>query len=70
MTTRVVSFLRVHVTSLKRRFFNKLIMILRRKKSHFKVSYDKQNHTPVIVSYEISYVVSYEIYETRRRLVS
>ena len=39
-----------------------ILIILKAIKSHFKGSYDKQNLTLVIISYEI--------YKTRRRLVS
>ena len=43
-------------------FFIETMVILKVTKSHFKGSYDKQNLTLV--------VISYEIYETRQRLVS
>ena len=42
-------------------FFSWILSIVKAIKSHFKKSYDKQNFTLV--------VISYEIYETRRRLV-
>ena len=58
---------RVDVTSLKTsiskmRFLLKKMITLKAIKSHFKGSYYKQNLTLV--------VISYEIYETGRRLVS
>ena len=67
MTTRVITLWRVHVTSLTTfvstmRFLLEIIITLKAIKSHLKRSYDKQNLTLV--------VISYEIYETRRRLVS
>ena len=67
MTTRVITLRREDVTSLTMvvttmRFRIEIMFILKAIKSHFKVSYDKQNLTLV--------VISYEIYETRRRLVS
>ena len=43
-------------------FPTEIIIILKAIKSHFKGSYHKQNLTLV--------VISYEVYETRRRLVS
>ena len=43
-------------------FLVEIMIILRAIKFHFKGSYDKQNLTLV--------VISYEIYETRRKLVS
>ena len=43
-------------------FLIEIMIILKAIKSHLKGSYDKQNLTRV--------VISYEIYETRRRLVS
>ena len=43
-------------------FLIEITIVLKAIKSHFKGSYDKQNLTLV--------VISYEIYETRRRLVS
>ena len=43
-------------------FLIEIIFILKAIKSHFRRSYDKQNLTFV--------VISYEIYESRRRLVS
>ena len=67
MTTRVITLLRVSVTSLTTsmstmRFLSEIMFVLKAIKSHFKGSYNKQNLTLV--------VISYEIYETRRRLVS
>ena len=66
MTTRVITLWRVHVTSLTSvstmPFHIELMFILKALKSRFKGSYDKQNLTLV--------VISYEIYETHRRLVS
>ena len=44
------------------RFLIEIIFMLKAIRAHFKGSYDKQNLTLV--------VISYEIYETRRRLVS
>ena len=67
MNTRVITLWRVDVTSLTTsmstmRFRIEIMFILKAIKSHFKGPYDKQNLTLV--------VISYEIYETRRRLVS
>ena len=67
MTTRVITLWRVDVTSLTAsvstmRFLLEVLPILKAIKSHFMGSCDKQNPTLVIISYEI--------YETRRRLVS
>ena len=67
MTIRVITFWRVNVASLTTsvsimRFLIKILFILNAIKSHFKGSYDKQNLTLE--------VISYESYETRRRLVS
>ena len=67
MTTRVITLWRVNVTSLTTsvstiRFVAEIVFVLKAIKSHFRGSYDKQNLTLV--------VISYEIYETRRRLVS
>ena len=67
MTIRVITLWRVYVTSLttsvsSMRFLCEIMFILKAIKSHFKRLYDKQNLTLV--------VISYEIYETRRRLVS
>ena len=67
MTTRVITLWRVDVTSLTTctstmRFLLEILTILKAIKSDFEGSYDKQNLTLV--------VISYEIYETRRRLVS
>ena len=59
MNTRVITLLRVHVTSLltksmsKMRFLNEIIFILKAIKSQFKGSYDKQNFTLVVILYEI-----------------
>ena len=66
MTARVITLWRVHVTSLTTststmRLLIEIIFSLNAIKSHFKVSYDKQNLTLV--------VISYEIYETLRRLI-
>ena len=66
MTTRVITRLRQRVTSLTAFvstmcFLNEIMLSLKAIKSHFKGSYDKQNLTLVLISYEI--------YETRRRLV-
>ena len=67
MTTRVITLWRVHVTSLTTsmstvRFLVETKFILNATKSRFKGSCDKQNLTLV--------VISYEIYEKRRRLFS
>ena len=67
MTTRVITLWRVDVTSLTMSvstmcFLAEIMFILKAIKFHFKGSNDKQNLTLV--------VISYEIYETRRRLVS
>ena len=67
MTTRVITLWRVDVTSLTTslstvRFLLEILCILKAIKSDFIGPYDKQNLTLV--------VISYEIYETRRRLVS
>ena len=67
MTTYVKTLWRVDVTSLTTsvstmRFLIEIMLILKTIKSHFSGSYDKQNLTRV--------VISSEIYETRRRLVS
>ena len=67
MSTRVITLWRVHVTSLATsvstmRFLIEVLIILKATQFYFKQSYDKQNLTLV--------VISYEIYETRRRLVS
>ena len=67
MTTRVITLWRVHVTSLTTSmstmlFRLEILSILKAIKSDFKGSYDKQNLTLVLISYEM--------YETRRRLVS
>ena len=62
----VITLWRVDVKSLTTsastmRFLIEVLPILKAIKSHFKGSYDKQNLTLV--------VISYEIYETRQRLV-
>ena len=67
MTTRVITLWRVYVTSLTtsvstKRFLTAIMFIMKAMKSQFKMSYDKQNLTRA--------VNSYEIYETRQRLVS
>ena len=64
---RMTTLCRERVTSLTTfvstiRFLNEIMLILKAIKSHFKGSYDKQNLILV--------VLSYKIYETRRRLVS
>ena len=66
MTTRVITVWRVHVTSLTMslstmRFLNEIMFILKAI-FHSKVSYDEQNPTPM--------VISYEIYDTCQKLVS
>ena len=61
MTIRVqVTLLTTSVSAM--RFLTEIMFSLNAIKSHFKESFDKQNLTFV--------VISYEIYETRRRLVS
>ena len=67
MTTRVITLWRVDVTSLTMsvstvHFLLEILSTLKAIKSNFNGSYDKQNLTLV--------VISYEIYETRQRLVS
>ena len=67
MTIRVITLWCEDVTSLTTsvstmRFLLEVLPILKAIKSHFKGSYDKQNLTLV--------AISYEIYETRRMLVS
>ena len=67
MTTRVITLRRVDVMSFTTsvstmRFLLEILPILKATKSQFKGSYDKLNLTLV--------VISYEIYETRRRPVS
>ena len=67
MTKRVITHWRVHATSLTmsastRHFRIEIMFIWKATKSHFKGSYDKQNLIVV--------VMLYEIYETRRKLVS
>ena len=66
-STRVITLWRERVTILTTsvstmHFRIEIMFILKAIKSHFKGSYDKQNLTHV--------VISYEIYETHRRLVS
>ena len=58
MTTPVVTLWREHVTSLSTsmsttRFYIEPMFILKAIKSNFKWSYDKQNPTPVVISYAI-----------------
>ena len=58
MTTRVITFWRVHATSLTTsvstmHFLIEILLILNAIKSHFKSSYDKQNLTLVVITYEI-----------------
>ena len=67
MTTRVIILWRVHVMSITTsvsamHFLIEIKFIMKAIKSGFTGSYDKQNLTLV--------VISYEIYETRQRLVS
>ena len=67
MTTCVITLWRIHLMSLMTSmsimcFLIKIMIILKALKSHFKGSYDKQNLTLE--------VISYEIYETHQRLVS
>ena len=67
MTTHILTLWLVDVTSLTRsvstmRFLTEIMLILKVIKFHLKEPYDKQNLTLV--------VILYEIYETRRRLVS
>ena len=67
MTTRVITLWRVYVTSLTTSvstmcILSDVMFIWNAITSHFKRSYDKQNLTLM--------VISYEIYETCRRLVS
>ena len=63
MTTRVRKLWRERVTSLTTmRFHIELMCILKATKSRFQGSYNRQNLTLV--------VISYEIYETHQRLVS
>ena len=67
MTTHVITLWYAHITSLTTsvsatHFLTKVMFILKAIKSHFKGSYDKQNLTLV--------VISYEIYETCQMLVS
>ena len=63
----VITFSRIYVTSLTKtvtamRFLIEIMFILNAVFSHFNGSYNKQNLTTV--------VISYEIYETHRRFVS
>ena len=58
MTTRVLIFWRVDVTSLTTsmsamRFLLGILPVSKAIKSDFKGSYDKKNLTPVVISYEI-----------------
>ena len=58
MTTRVITLWRADVTSLTTsvstmRFLLEILPILKAIKSNFKGSYDKQNLTLVVISYEI-----------------
>ena len=67
MTTGVITLWREHVTSYitsvsTMRFRTEIIISFKAKKIHFKGSYDKENLTLV--------VISYEIFKTRQRLVS
>ena len=67
MTTHVITLRRKHVTPLTTSvlamcFLIEIMFLFKMTKSHFKRSYDKQNLTLM--------VISYEIYETRQRLVS
>ena len=67
MTTLVITLWHVHVMSLitsmsTMHFHIEIILILKAIRSHFKGSYDKQNLTLLIISYEI--------YETPESLVS
>ena len=67
MTSRVITLLRIHVTSLTTSESTmhlriEIMFILKATKSHFKGSCDKQNIALV--------VISFDIYETRQRLVS
>ena len=61
MTTREITLLRIDNVSM-RQFLIDIMLILKAIKSHFKGPYDKQNL--------IFVVIQYEIYETRRWLVS
>ena len=56
MTTRVVILWRVHVPSFTAtmRFLIEIVFILKAIKFHSKVSYDKQNLTLVIISYQMT----------------
>ena len=67
VTTRVITLWRVDVTSfdnvcVNTAFLFEIMIILKAIKCHFKGSYDKQNLTLV--------VISFENHETRRKLVS
>ena len=58
MTTRVKTLWRVDVTSLTtsvstKRLLIEIMFAVKAIKSHFKESYDKQNLTLVVISYEI-----------------
>ena len=59
MTTHVITLWRVHVTSLTKfvstmLFLIKIVFILKAIQFHSKVSYDKQNLTFVVISYQVS----------------
>ena len=65
MTTNVIIFLRVHVTSMTTsvstiRFPIEIMLILKAIKSHFNGSYNKQNLTLVILSPNARFINSYE----------
>ena len=67
MTTRVMTLWRAHVTLLTTsvttmRFLIEITFVLKAIQIHYKVPFDKMNLILV--------VISYEIYETRRKLVS
>ena len=67
MTTRVITLRHVDITLLTTvmatmHFLLEILSLLKAIKSNFKGSYDKQNPTLV--------VISYEIYETRRWFIS
>ena len=66
ITTRVITFWRIHITSFTTsvstmHLLIEIMFILKAKKYHLKKTYNKQNFTLVCISYDI--------YETRRRLV-
>ena len=68
-TTHVLTLWRVRVTSLTTsvstmRFHIELMFILKAIKSHYKGSYDKQNLTLMVISYEMSTRVTSSISET------